>query len=187
MKNDLYKFYIPTYKDKTLTDKHLDGTEPSIRLFAAKAEADPNRVVDESTIIQLVREFFELFGIEYNSDFNNCHDLNKNPITPYSRFYYNLQQKASLKDKRDLIWMKFTEDGFLGVVAVGNDINFNTNTASNKIIKYLDKKWDTSHVLIFPLPNITNKLNNRHLFESTIGNFLISKGVPILDFYSHNL
>jgi len=90
--------------------------------------------------------------------------------------------------------MKFTEDGFLGVVATSNDINFdiplsqkeynkNHNT-SGIIIHYLNKKWNESFVLVFPLKKIPEKLKRGDV-ERGIGNYLIKKGVPILDFFSH--
>lgn len=86
----------------------------------------------------------------------------------------------------DIIWMKFTTDDYLGVVATSLDINFSTTNTSGKIINHLDKKWNEEFVLVFPLPNIPKPLN-RQLIESGIGNYLISKNVPILDFYSHNM
>lgn len=38
--------------------------------------------------------------------------------------YDKIQQKFQLNDRRDLVWMKFTRDGYLGVVAVSDDVNF---------------------------------------------------------------
>ena len=61
-------------------------------------------------------------------------------------------------------------------------------TTAGRINKSLGLEWDDSEVLIFPL-NIPSKIQgvlNRSDIESGIGNYLISKGVPILDFYSHN-
>lgn len=93
-------------------------------------------------------------------------------------------------------------DGYLGVVATSNDVNFgyppseesyNEKTTKNNwryntsgiIIHSLDKVWDTSFVLIFPLKNIPKGFD-RGSIECGIGNYLIHNGVPILDFYSHN-
>ncbi len=39
-------------------------------------------------------------------------------------FYKDIKNFYNLKDIRDIVWMKFTRDGFLGVVATSNDINF---------------------------------------------------------------
>ncbi|CQB90089.1 Uncharacterised protein [Chlamydia trachomatis] len=90
--------------------------------------------------------------------------------------------------------MKFTDQGFLGVVAASNDINFfipkdgetdvsNLNTAG--IIVYtLKQSWDRSFVLAFPLKSIPDDLKCGDI-EIGIGNYLISQNVPILDYYSH--
>ncbi|AYG01643.1 hypothetical protein [Lactococcus allomyrinae] len=80
--------------------------------------------------------------------------------------------------------MKFTKGGFLGVIAVSDDINFNLGTTSGIIISKLNKKWDDSFVLIFPLKNIPSELKRGDI-ECGIGNYLVAKGVPILDYYSH--
>ncbi|UWH02894.1 hypothetical protein [Corynebacterium silvaticum] len=93
-------------------------------------------------------------------------------------------------DCKDMVWMKFTKDGYLGVVAMSNDINFNmpepgqTANTSGIIIRELGKEWDKSFVLVFPLINFPEGME-RGSIETEIGNFLIDKGVPILDFYSH--
>ncbi len=94
----------------------------------------------------------------------------------------------------DLVWMKFTDQGFLGVVAVSADINFyipkdgdtdvsNRNTAGF-IVHWLKQSWDRSFVLAFPLKSIPEDLKRSDI-ETGIGNYLISQKVPILDYYSH--
>lgn len=40
---------------------------------------------------------------------------------PKSIDYDQIREEFELDDKGDLIWMKFTEDGYLGVVAVSNE------------------------------------------------------------------
>lgn len=60
------------------------------------------------------------------------------------------------------------------------------NTTAGLINQYLNLEWDDSEVLIFSLNDIRDRELNRSDIESGIGNYLISKGVPILDFYSHN-
>lgn len=125
--------------------------------------------------------------------------------------YGKIKIDYNLRDERDILWMKFTDDGYLGVVATSNDINFDipesqaeynlkktvfdpyshtnravwAHTTSGIIIHRLGKRWDPSFVLLFPLPDIPKNLN-RHKIEQAAGNYLIDKGVPILDFYSHN-
>lgn len=79
--------------------------------------------------------------------------------------------------------MKFTSTGHLGVVAAGDDINFDLTNNAGKIISYLDQTWNENLVLIFPLPSIGDK--ERNDIECGIGNYLASKRVPILDYYSY--
>lgn len=72
------------------------------------------------------------------------------------------------------------------MVAKGMDINFDDNLPSGKYVKAINDSWDTSFVFIFPLTDdIIGKLSTGDI-ERGIGNYLIAKGVPIIDFYSHN-
>lgn len=125
--------------------------------------------------------------------------------------YNEIKNANNLNDERDLVWIKFTKDGYIGVVAVSNDINFDIpeskedynkkievynrwrkqyeekwqyNT-SGIIIHHLEKCWEDSFVLVFPLKNIPNNLSRSDI-ERGVGNYLIEKKIPILDFYSHN-
>ena len=82
--------------------------------------------------------------------------------------------------------MKFTNKGHLGVVAKSFDINFESSNTSGKLLKEVDEKWDESFVFIFPLTKEILKVYEKGDVERAIGNYLISKGVPIIDFYSHN-
>lgn len=56
------------------------------------------------------------------------------------------------------------------------------NTTAGRINQILNQKWDDTVVLVFPLVNIPDGLNRSDI-ESGIGNYLISQGVPILDYY----
>lgn len=97
--------------------------------------------------------------------------------------------------------MKFTTDQYLGVVATSNDVNVNMPNSSEEynlkkpnnkwfyktsgiIIHSLGKKWNKDYVLIFPLKNLPKDLS-RHDVEKYVGDYLIEKDVPILDYYSH--
>ncbi len=116
--------------------------------------------------------------------------------------YEKNKEKYQLEDQRDLVWMKFTTEGILGVVACSNDINvyipnneedYKSKTkskwkynTSGIIIHRLGKSWNKEEVLVFPLPNIP-KDKKRSDIEHGIGDYLIEKGVPILDFYSHRM
>lgn len=117
--------------------------------------------------------------------------------------YKNIQKEFDLADVRDIVWMKFTSSGALGVVASSNDVNFQKprtikeydkkqqngrweyNT-SGIIIDCLGETWDESFVLIFPIKSIPKGMT-RHGVEKRIGNHLIDKGIPILDYYSHRI
>lgn len=126
--------------------------------------------------------------------------------------YALLKKDFELDDEKDVVWIKLTEDGFVGVVAVSNDINFdippNDSVYDNKVWKYngytkkkelvweynssgilihkLNKKWDESKVLVFPLKKLRESYGySRHYIEMAIGNYLIEQNVPIIDYYSH--
>lgn len=78
----------------------------------------------------------------------------------------------------DWVWMKFTNQGFLGVVATSNDINFDIpkdeenhfckRTTSGIIIHKLKQSWDRSFLLAFPLKSIPEDLKRGHI-ETGIG------------------
>lgn len=119
-------------------------------------------------------------------------------------FYKELMEQYSLDDLRDIVWMKFTNKGYLGVVATSNDINFDippdaTNyndhigenykrwkyNTSGIIVHMLNMHWDERFVFVFPLPGLQQHGYSRGEIECAIGNKLINDNIPILDFYSH--
>ena len=100
--------------------------------------------------------------------------------------YEHIKRQYELYSQSDIVWMKFTADGYLGAVASSNDINFNYDNNSGKLIKFVKKKWDENKIIIIPLPNI-EKREDRLLIEKMIGNYLIDNQVPIIDLFSHNL
>lgn len=161
--------------------------------------------VPAETIIKYVNAFLQSIGMTSPPD-------NYSPKTQTSEIdYAAIKSKCHLKDERDIVWIKFTNDGFLGVVAVGTDINFDcpgsreeydarqtiyndyyknyqtvwTHNTSGIIVHQLGKVWDEAYVLIFPLIDIPYGYTRSDI-ERAVGNMLIDKGVPILDFYSHN-
>lgn len=115
--------------------------------------------------------------------------------------YNQIKQENKLADVRDIIWIKFTLDGFVGVVAKSNDINFDiprsnedcfkkhngkwVHNTSGIITYNVGKEWDKSFVLLFPIKQIPKGQNSGSI-ETGVGNYLISQGVPILDYYSLN-
>ena len=100
--------------------------------------------------------------------------------------YIEIKKKFGLSHTKNIIWLKFTQKGYLGVVAKGMDINFINDNTSGKLVNAVNDKWDESFVLIFPLTDSILYKRDSGEIERAIGNYLISKGVPIIDFYSHN-
>lgn len=127
------------------------------------------------------------------SKFNKQFGLTKNP----------------LNNSKHVVWMKFIKrndeiPGHLGVVAASNDYNFDIppdkNSYNNKtkniygkevwqystsgiILHKLNLEWDESFILVFPLKDVTDGFCKD--VEMGIGEYLIAKGIPIIDFYSH--
>ena len=114
--------------------------------------------------------------------------------------YDDLKMKYGLSQIEDLVWMKFTKDGYLGVVAVSTDIKFQMPPSKSKyhakinsrwvyntsgiIIHSLGKEWDKDYVLAFPLLNIPKGMHRGDI-ERAIGDELIKNDIAILDYYSH--
>ena len=162
--------------------------------FRKALEQAQKDTVEIDKISTYVNEFLMLLGIPPVE--NPRFDLSDNWIN-----YDQVMKDDGLADVRNIIWMKFTSDNYLGVVAKSNDINFDIpqseeeytaqhnkkwiHNTSGIIVHHLGKKWDNSFALVFPLQHIPNNLNSGSL-ETGIGNYLIDKGVPILDYYSHN-
>lgn len=100
--------------------------------------------------------------------------------------YDVIKDVFGLSDEKDIIWLKFTTKGHLGVVAKSFDINFSYKNSSGILVKQVEEKWDESFVLIFPITKDMLYKYNTGEMELAIGNYLIEKGVPIIDYYSHN-
>jgi len=208
MINETMKQYFETYpgtpplnvKGDYRCSVHFGNT---YRLDKAREQATIS-TVDLNIIISYVNEFLEAVGM------NTIESPRIN--NPQQIDYKKIKIDNGLTDERDIVWMKFTTDRYLGVVATSNDINFNIpldasdydirelryNTylkkeqsvwkyhSSGILVHQLGKGWDTSFVLVFPLSNIPDGYNRGDI-ERAIGNYLIiNKGVPIIDFYSHN-
>lgn len=117
------------------------------------------------------------------------YDKSKERYISWDSKYDIIQEQFDLRAPRDIIWLKFTEDGYLGVVADSFDINFRYDNSSGKLIRVNDpaQKWDDSFVVIFPLTKDLLNVKFRKQIETAVGNYLIEeKGVPIIDYFSHN-
>lgn len=172
------------------------------RLDKAREQASFSPV-DVNVVTTYANDFFRSIGMNTVEE----------PIiyNPLQINYEKIKRDYILHELGDIVWMKFTKDGYLGVVATSNDINFdipnNTadydkkewkynfflkqkelvwkHTSSGILVHQLDKVWDSYFVLVFPLSNIPNGYKRGDI-ERAIGNYLIDKDVPIIDFYSHN-
>ncbi|WP_125596068.1 hypothetical protein [Lapidilactobacillus achengensis] len=128
-------------------------------------------------------------------------DFKVDQATKNAALDYNaIKRDNDLNAVNHIVWLKFTMDKFLGVVASGNDCNFdippdpaNYNdpgrqsrwqyNTSGILIDQLGKKWDERLLVVFPLPGITNK--SKSAIDRGIGQYLLKHDVPILDYYSH--
>lgn len=179
---------------KAITSKTLNNAE---RYVKAKEQYNM-RAVSVDNIIGYIVEFLTGIGI---NDAKVIYQECEEPIA-----YNEIKEICGLKDERDIVWLKFTTSRHLGVVARGRDINFNIPDSIDNyhkfVYKYNDKgdkekcyvyntsgillhsvggEWDESFVLIVPVKDC--KVCD---IETGIGNYLISKNVPIIDYYSHN-
>lgn len=172
-----------------------------IRFLKAQEQATKPSVAVE-VIAQHVNDFLQKIGMKpIENPIYSMNNIQMDGNTPKID-YKNIQKQFNLNSQSDIVWMKFTQDGYLGVVATSNDINFDypassddydKKTISGKwlhftsgiLIHKLNKKWDTSFVLLFPLANIP-KPYTRSDIEKAIGNYLIEQNIPVIDFYSHN-
>lgn len=161
---------------------------------------------DVDAIIAHVNDFIEAIGI-HAVEFPVMGSLQ----LPLQINYKKIQADNALRDPGDIVWMKFTKDGYLGVVAASNDINFDIPSNASEydkkewqynsyykkkelvwkhnsagiLVHQIGKEWDTSFILVFPLSNIPAGYRRGDI-ERAIGNYLIDKKIPIIDFYSHN-
>ncbi|HFI0635023.1 TPA: hypothetical protein ACGO2G_001509 [Streptococcus suis] len=170
----MLEYVFPKYIDKSVVDQE------SFRVVIAKRQLQ-QASVDRSTLVRYCKRFFLSIGM------GQIQPLSINLIeTPIKRgFYHKIFVDNCLSDKRDIIWLKFTKTGYLGVIATSNDINLRTDNSSGKIITLLGEEWD-EEIIIFPLANIPKEWNRQRI-ESGLGNYLIERGIPVLDYFSHNL
>ena len=169
----------PKY-DKYNPDYRCSVDYSDYRKEKALAEADKESV-SIYEICDKINSFLRVFKMESNCIIIEGLDILK------TINYEQIKHLYKLNNQSDLVWMKFTTDGYLGVVASSNDINFDyDNTSSGKLIKSVNKKWDKNKIIIVPLPAITSR-KERLLIEQMIGSFLTENNVPIIDYYSHFL
>lgn len=113
----------------------------------------------------------------------------------YDKKYDAIFEKFDLERVSDVLWFKFTDKGHLAVVASSCDINWDSNLSCGILVNDIGEKFDTSFVFVFPLtkqmirskyePNSLYRKYSTAKLELAVGNYLIDKGVPIIDYFSH--
>lgn len=152
--------------------------------------------------MEIIKDFLQEIGITTSEN-----PVIKNPMTIN---YQEIKEQYGLESQSDIVWIKFTCDGYVGVVATSDDINFdfpsskndydkkhkvyNSYTKKNEdkwifnssgiLVHKLNKVWDESFVLVFPLKCIPTGYKRGDI-EHAIGNLLIENEIPIIDYYSH--
>ena len=147
------------------------------RLECIKIDGSYHSIIDRAIIIN---------GCNWQSP---VYDKRKKRYTFWDDKYDIIQKRFDLKSPQDIVWIKFTEDGYLGVVADSFDINYKYDNSSGKLIRVKDssKKWNESCVVVFPLTKDLLNIKSRKEIETAVGNYLLeAKGVPIIDYFSHN-
>ena len=119
----------------------------------------------------------------------------KGTYDSYDSKYEYIKAKFDLERVSDLLWFKFTDTRHLAVVAKSCDINWDYGNTCGQLVDYVGKKFDNSFIFVFPLTKemIRTKADPHSKYrkyttgdlECAVGNYLIEKGVPIIDYYSH--
>ena len=177
--SDVFKWIMPSIKNQSLKTVADDGAF-NFRIEVARQQMQLP-TVDREKIIEYVNEFLEEAGMQrIDNPLVRPKDREKR------RFDY---AKINEISPQDIIWIKFTTDNYISVIGTSWDISFSeyakNNTPAGIINKVLIKEWDEKDVLIFPLIGMPEYLYLSDI-ESGVGNYLISKGAPMLDYYSHN-
>ena len=136
---------------------------------------------DVGRILNLIEcKFLNYDGIEFEKH-------KKIKITPYSRgcnsfSYVNNKIKES---PNGVIWLKFTKNGYLGVVASSKrgDINFKYGNTSGKLVKSVGEEWDMT-AYVFQIKSLDEKITLKEV-EFLVGEYLVNEGIFIIDRYSH--
>ena len=87
------------------------------RRFEKAKEQLAKSPVDKALIIKWVNEYLNAYGIESSCD-NNEIDVKTISIDDFNR---NIKNTYGLQDEKDIIWIKFTNSGHVGVVAASNE------------------------------------------------------------------
>ena len=119
----------------------------------------------------------------------------KSTYDRYDSKYDSIKAKFDLERVSDLLWFKFTDKGHLAVVANSCDINWDYGETCGQLVNSVGEEFDNSFIFVFPLtkemirtkadPHSKDRKYTTGALECAVGNYLIEKGVPIIDYYSH--
>lgn len=191
VKRNALKWIFPSIENRM-----VNNADFCFRIEKAKEQYDLP-AVSQKQIVKYVNEFLMSLNMIVVDNPEYSPRKVKDRTTGIRRINYSKiwdDNKPTQAEKEDIVRIKFVrekgeKDRYISVVGVGCDISFTNNTqnttSSGKIINELELEWDDEEMLIFPLKNIPAGLKRSDI-ESGIGNYLADKGVPILDFYSHN-
>ena len=112
--------------------------------------------------------------------------------------YKKIMDTYKTNGEGHIVWVQFVNSGHVAVVGAGKDIGFPKNEIKGTwsiLSKLSDVEWDTKNLIIVPVKGLDNKSNGlknvknilkcRNGVEHCIGEYLIEKKVPILNYYSH--
>ena len=114
--------------------------------------------------------------------------------TKVDRKYRKIEEKFELDSFTDIVWVVFTENGFVKVVGKGADLFQTTKTndqgeialrTAEKLVRFVHDKSNLTCAIIIPVNRKKLKFSTEKV-ELGLGNYLISKGVAIIDYFSHN-
>ena len=156
-------------------------TEKNIKIDTIKLDGKEHIIIDNGIVVR-------------DNNWSSSH-WNGKTYDKYDKKYDVIKEKFDLERVSDILWFKFTDKGHLAVVAKSCDINWNEKLPCGVLVNEINEKLDDSFVFIFPLtqemirtkeePNSFHRKYSSEELECAVGNYLISKGVPVIDYFSH--
>lgn len=173
--------YINEFLELIREDNGFSGK--NTRLDSIKLNDAEHIIIDNGIIIRDNNWIYPNWNIE-------THSYDK-----YDKKYDDIKDKFGLERVSDILWFKFTDKGHLAVVASSCDINWDNSLSCGILVDEVGEAFDTSFLFVFPLTQqmIRSKSDPSSFYrkytvaelELAVGNYLIDKGVPIIDYYSH--
>lgn len=156
--------------------------KPSIEERQNKAKEQYKcSITDKNTVCKIVEEALDEKNIKGEILEINPKELDYKKVTDGSSH---------------IIFIQFTTSGHIAVVGAGRDISFSKNKSYGtwRIISAIDGvEWDDKYVIVIPIQNIKNYrikkdeniLSYRNGVEHYLGDYLLSKKIPILNYFQH--